>query len=73
MSANYLTIFVREAHRSVLKKLDDISEVFKFSVTNITCVTKIHPRVLRQLAEVITKPLSTIHQCSWSIRESPKG
>jgi len=31
----------------------------------------IHPGVLRQLAEVLTKPLSTIHQQSWLTKEVP--
>ncbi|GAB0183641.1 mitochondrial enolase superfamily member 1 [Grus japonensis] len=31
----------------------------------------IHPRVLRKLAEVLTKPLSTIYQQSWLTREVP--
>lgn len=32
----------------------------------------IHPRVLRDLAEVIAKLLSNIYQCSWSTREDWK-
>ncbi|GAB0183616.1 mitochondrial enolase superfamily member 1 [Grus japonensis] len=31
----------------------------------------IHPRVLRKLAEVLTKPLSTIYQQSWLTRGLP--
>ncbi|GAB0183475.1 mitochondrial enolase superfamily member 1 [Grus japonensis] len=31
----------------------------------------IHPRVLRELAEVLTKPLSIIYQQSWLTREVP--
>ncbi|GAB0205293.1 receptor-type tyrosine-protein phosphatase zeta [Grus japonensis] len=31
----------------------------------------IHPRVLRELAEVLTKLLSTIYQQSWLTREVP--
>ncbi|GAB0175517.1 mitochondrial enolase superfamily member 1 [Grus japonensis] len=31
----------------------------------------IHPRVLRELAEVFTKPLSIIYQQSWINREVP--
>ena len=31
----------------------------------------IHPRVLRELAEVLTKPLSTTYQQSWLAREVP--
>ncbi|PKU32042.1 rna-directed dna polymerase from mobile element hypothetical protein [Limosa lapponica baueri] len=31
----------------------------------------IHPRVLRELAEVLTKPLSIICQQSWHTREVP--
>ncbi|GAB0183609.1 mitochondrial enolase superfamily member 1 [Grus japonensis] len=31
----------------------------------------IHPRVLRKLAEVLTKPLSTIYQQSWLTGEVP--
>jgi len=31
----------------------------------------IHPRVLREVAEVFTKPLSMIYQVSWLIREFP--
>ncbi|KAK4813923.1 hypothetical protein QYF61_002993 [Mycteria americana] len=31
----------------------------------------IHPRVLRELAEVLTKPLSILHQQSWLTREVP--
>ncbi|GAB0188723.1 mitochondrial enolase superfamily member 1 [Grus japonensis] len=31
----------------------------------------IHPRVLRELAEVLTKPLSTIYQQSWLTGEIP--
>jgi len=32
----------------------------------------IHPRVLRQLAEMIAKLLSTIYQCSWTTGEVPE-
>jgi len=32
----------------------------------------IHPRVLRELTEVIAKVFSNIYQCSWSIREVPE-
>ncbi|KFV90657.1 hypothetical protein N327_04648, partial [Fulmarus glacialis] len=31
----------------------------------------IHPRVLRELVEVLTKPLSILHQQSWLSREVP--
>ncbi|KFQ00489.1 hypothetical protein N329_04168, partial [Haliaeetus albicilla] len=31
----------------------------------------IHPRVLRELAEVLSKPLSIIYQQSWLTREVP--
>ncbi|GAB0209005.1 mitochondrial enolase superfamily member 1 [Grus japonensis] len=31
----------------------------------------IHPRILRELVEVLTKPLSIIHQQSWLTREVP--
>ncbi|KFV90098.1 hypothetical protein N327_01950, partial [Fulmarus glacialis] len=32
---------------------------------------EIHPRVLRELAEVLTKPLSILYQQSWLTREVP--
>ena len=32
---------------------------------------RIHPRVLRELAEVLTKPLSIIYQQSWLTGEVP--
>jgi len=33
---------------------------------------RIHPKVLRELMDVITKLLSTIYQCSWSTGEVPE-
>ena len=33
---------------------------------------KIHPRVLRELAEVTSKPHSSIYQHFWSIKEVPE-
>jgi len=33
---------------------------------------RIHPKVLRELVEVIAKPLSTMYQCSWSTTEVPE-
>jgi len=32
----------------------------------------IHPRVLREVAEAIPKPLSSIFQCFWSTGEVPE-
>ncbi|KAK4832873.1 hypothetical protein QYF61_025969 [Mycteria americana] len=37
----------------------------------ISCAVMIHPRVLKELAEVLTKPLSILYQQSWTTREVP--